>query len=107
MARCPRLRALDLRVELVPGLGGQLPEALGRELARGRALEELSLSVETREVDRLKWPAAASVSHLVTGLAGLSRLRTLNLKVEKVSMEATLPACLSRLAQLTSLTLCG
>ena len=107
VARCPRQRALDLRVELMPGLGGQLPEALGRELARARALEELSLSVESREVDRLKWPVAASVSHLVTGLAGLSRLRALILKVDKVGLEATLPACLSRLAQLTSLTLCG
>jgi len=47
------------------------------------------------------------VSHLVTGLAGLSRLRALSLTVDNASMDGALPASMSCLAQLTILSLNG
>jgi hypothetical protein len=82
-------------------------DALGGLLADARALEELTLRLEYREPHRRKGPAPACVSILVTGLAGLSRLRSLTLDLPHTSMDAPLPACLSRLAQLTSLRLSG
>jgi hypothetical protein len=106
VARCPCLRTLQLLMELAPKLGEQLPE-LERELADARNLTELSLWVTSRARVRRDWPTAASVSHLVTGLAGLSRLRSLFLAVEHACMDSALPACVSCLAQLTTLSLWG
>ncbi len=108
IGRCSRLQALFLAINLHGGLANQVPEALVRDLASVRSLEEVNLSFDARhEADRLKWPILPSVAHLVADLAGLPRLRELELRVGSVRMEATLPASLSRLAQLTLLSLCG
>jgi len=107
VARCPCLRTLHLLVELVPMVGEQLPDTFGHELAEARALLEVSLIITSHAGEAHDWPTAVSVSHLVTGLAGLSRLRALSLTVEKACMEGALPACMSCLAQLTTLSLSG
>ncbi len=107
VGRCARLRQLDVRFCLDDKPGHQLPDALGGLLADARALEELALKLEYREPHRREGPAPARVSALVTGLAGLSRLRALTLDLPHTSTDAPLPACLSRLAQLTSLRLSG
>ena len=100
LGRCPCLRCLHLRIDLAPDKpADQLPEALGQALAGAATLEELALSMYYHHgANRLGWPG---VPHLVTGLAGLSRLRALTLYLY-VGGEAALPACLSRLARLTS-----
>ncbi len=107
VARCPCLRILQLLVELRAKLGEQLPETLGRELAEARTLMEISLRITSRAGEAHDWPTAASVSHLVSGLAGLSRLRSLSLTMENARVEGPLPACMSCLAQLTILSLSG
>jgi len=105
IARCSGLQTLRLRIVLLGGLADQLPEALVRELAGVHTLEDVTLSFEACRADRPDWPATFSLAHLVAGLAGLPRLRALYLMVENVGMDATLPASVSRLAQLTSLRL--
>jgi len=50
---------------------------------------------------------ARTLERLMTGLAGLSRLRALSLALQGDCLGAPLPACLSCLAQLTSLHLQG
>jgi hypothetical protein len=105
IVRCSGLQILRLRIVLLGGLAGQLPMSFARELASVRTLEEVTLSFEACEADRPDWPATFSLAHLVSGLAGLPRLRALYLMVENIGMDATLPASVSRLAQLTSLRL--
>ncbi len=105
IAGCSSLQTLRLRISLLGGLAGQLPKALVCELASMRSLEAVTLSFEACEADRPDWPATFSLAHLVAGLARLPRLRELSLMAENVGMEATLPASVSRLAQLTSLSL--
>jgi len=107
VARCSGLQALHARIALLGGLGDQLPEALVRELASVRTLEDVSLTFEACRADRPDWPATFSLSHRVAGLAGLPRLCALSLRVWSVGMDAMLPASMSRLAQLTSLSLHG
>ena len=107
VARCPCLQNLQLLVELAPKLGEQLPDTLGRELAEARTLLGVALRITSCAGKERDWPRAASVSHLVTGLAGLSQLRSLSLTVDKACMEGALPACMSCLAQLTMLILSG
>jgi len=107
IARCSCLWHLSLYITLLGGLADQLPEALTRELASVRFLEELTLSFAARGAARPDWPATFSLARVVADLARLSRLRGLSLTVRNVSMEATLPACVSRLTQLTSLSLHG
>jgi len=108
VARCSGLLALNAHIALLVGLGDQLPEALVCELASMRALEDVTLSFAAHEADRPdEWPVTFSLAHLVAGLAGLPRLRALSLWLESVGMNATLPASVSRLAQLTSLSLHG
>ncbi len=107
IARCSGLRALHAHIALLGGLADQLPEALVRELASVRTLEDVTLSFAPCEANRPGWPVIFSLAHLVAGLAGLPRLRALDLLLGNVRMEATLPASVSRLAQLTSLSLTG
>ena len=107
VARWPCLRTLQLLVELAPKLGEQLPDTLGQELSEARTLMELSLRITSRSGEARDRPTAASLSHLVSGLAGLSRLCALSLAVENACMEGVLPACMSCLAQLTVLSLSG
>ncbi len=107
VAGCSCLQRLCLAVELVPELADQLPEAFCRLLAGARALEELSLTLDSCWYEWRCASPAGSVTHLVAGLAGLPRLRALTLACYTVRMEATLPACMSCLAQLTSLSLSG
>jgi hypothetical protein len=104
LARCASLQHLDVDISLDDRQAGQLAAALGRLLATvQRPLEGLRLSVNT--VPHV--PATARLTRLVAGLAGLAQLRMLNLNLEHGWREATLPACLSCLAQLTSLRLSG
>jgi len=105
IARCSSLQQLNLLIEFYNG--DQLPLALVRELASVRTLEEVTLSFYADEADRPDWPVTFSLATLVAGLAGLPRLRALSLAVQNVCMDATLPACVSRLARLTSLSLSG
>jgi len=107
VARCPCLQNLELLVELAPKLGKQLPDTFGQELADARTLLGVTLSITSYAGKERDWPRAASVSRLVTGLAGLSRLRSLSLTVDMACMESALPACVSCLAQLTVLSLSG
>ena len=107
IARCASLQTLRLRISLLGGLAGQLPKALVRELASVRSLEEVSLDFQACQAGRPYWPVTFSLAHLVAGLAGLPRLRALIMTVRNVCMEATLPASVSRLAQLTYLGLRG
>ncbi len=105
IGRCSGLQSLHLGITLLGGLADQLPEALVRALASVRTLEEVNLTFETFEDSRPDWPVTFSLAHLVAGLAGLPRLRALILTVQNVCMDATLPASVSRLAQLTYLRL--
>jgi hypothetical protein len=104
LARCASLQHLDVDISLDDRQAGRLHAALGRLLAAvQRPLEGLRLSIGT--VPHV--PATARLTRLVAGLAGLAQLRALDLKIEFGWREATLPACLSCLAQLTSLSLSG
>jgi len=111
MARCSCLQRLHMRITLLGRLADQLPEGLVRDLASVRSLEDVTLSFAASKANRLVWPVdwppTFSLAHLVEGLAGLPRLRALALMVRDVGMNATLPASVSRLAQLTSLMLGG
>jgi len=108
IGRCSSLLQLSFSIVLPPWEADQLPEALARELARARELEEVDLCFMGPQGYRPPdWPGIFSLAHLVAGLAGLSRLRALRLAVKGLSMEAALPACVSCLAQLTTLTLSG
>jgi len=83
IGRCARLQDLRLRISLAAREWDErVLEA--RELAEARTLERL-----------------------MTGLAGLSQLRELSLALQVDCLGAPLPACLSCLAQLTSLHLHG
>ncbi len=106
ITRCSSLQTLCLHLTLLGGLD-QLLEALVRELVGMRSLEDVSLSFSGYEANRLDWPVLPSIADLTADLAGLPRLRALSLAVENVGMAATLPASMSRLAQLTSLSLHG
>jgi len=107
IGRCSGLQTLWLQITLLGGLADQLPEVLLRELANAHALEEVTIRLEACRADRPDWPATFSLAHLVAGLAGLPRLRALAVMVGNIDMDATLPASVSRLAQLTSLRLHG
>jgi hypothetical protein len=107
IAGCSGLQTLQLNIVLADELADQVPEALVHELASVRTLEEVSLRFDAGEADMPDWPAPFSLAHLVAGVTGLPRLRALRLSVDNVSMEATLPAGVSCLARLTSLTLGG
>jgi len=106
IVRCQCLLHLKLNI-LLNTWDDQLPETMVQDLARARTLERLELAVRCRGVENLYMPPTAQVAHLVAGLAGLSRLRALTLGSERIRTAAPLPACLSRLAQLTSLMLSG
>ncbi len=82
LARCSRLQRLDLDIELDRWGAGVRRTVL--EAAEARALERL-----------------------MTGLAGLTRLRALTLELTEDCIGAPLPACTSCLAQLTYLCLGG
>jgi len=92
---------------LADRLADRVPPAFWQYLAEARALRDLRLSVRSCAASPHDGPAAAGVPRLIAGLAGLTRLRTLALKLDNVCEDATLPACLSRLAGLTSLHLSG
>jgi hypothetical protein len=106
MGCCSCLQHLDLRIQLVDKLTDQLPETFGQLLAEAHSLQWLSIEIELGSGThrRRRWPAT-SMTQLMTGLAGMSQLRTLSLDVTKVVAEGTLPACMSCLVQLTSLSL--
>ena len=108
LARCASLQHLDVDISLDDRQAGQLHAVLGRLLARvQRTLEGLILRVDAGQARVQMVPAIARLTHLVAGLAGLAQLRELDLRFEFGWREATLPACLSCLAQLTSLRLSG
>jgi hypothetical protein len=107
IGRCSSLQRLHLRIVLLGGLSDQLPKALVRELAGAHALEEFALGFAVCKADRPRFPAAFSLAHVVTGLAGLSRLRALTLAAQDVGIKGELPASVSRLAQLIHLSLFG
>jgi len=107
IARCSGLQTLRLRITLRDGLADQLPETLVRELASVRSLEEVGLHIESSAAEWPDRPVTFSLAHVVAGLAGLPRLRALELMAYNVGMDATLPASMSCLAQLTSLRLSG
>ena len=108
IARCSCLQTLRLYISLHAGLADQVPEGLVRKLASVRTLEEVILDFSV-SADRPGQTAITSLSlaHLVAGLAGLPRLRVLRLAVNGAGKYAVLPACVSRMAQLTSLSLHG
>ena len=108
LARCASLQHLDVEISLDDRQAGRLHAALGRLLAAvQRPLEGLSLRVDAGQARIQMVPATARLTRLVAGLAGLAQLRALGLRFEFGWREATLPACLSCLAQLTSLSLWG
>ncbi len=106
---CSCLRRLDLLIVLDDKLADRVPGSFWQFLAEARALEGLKLTI-TSEVDDMHYASAtASVSQVVAGLAGLSQLRALTLTLDNVCEDTegsdTLPACVSRLVQLTFLSL--
>ncbi len=106
IGRCPCLLRLKLDI-MLDSRKDLLPDTFGRDLAGARTLEGLEVAVRCGGVDNLDISPPARISRLVAGLAGLSRLRALTLELQLIRMDAPLPACLSRLAQLTSLRLSG
>jgi len=104
IGRCSCLRRLDLHVTLANRLEDRVSAKFWQHLAEARALKDLSLTITACKLHAQDWSATVSVSHLIAGLAGLSRLRTLALTLG-ISGVATLPACILRLVALTSLTL--
>ena len=107
IGRCPCLLHLKLSILLLTR-EDQVPETLGQDLAGGaRTLEGLELDIHSwRDDDPNDVPPPVRTTHLVGGLAGLLRLRALTLESQFGHLEVPLPACLSRLPQLTSLRLC-
>jgi len=106
IGRCPCLLHLKVTILLDNG-EDQVPDTFGQDLAGARTLEELHLAVLCMGAVNFDMPPSAHIAYLVAGLAGLSRLRALTLQSQLIRMAAPLPACLSRLAQLTSLRLSG
>ncbi len=104
---CACLRRLDLLIDLGDMRADQVPGTVWHYLARARALEDLDLSIRSGAADTHDRPATACEPQVIAGLVGLSRLRTLALELDTAYENATLPACVSRLAQLTSLRLSG
>ncbi len=104
---CSCLRRLDLCIELADKLANRVPTTFWQYLAKARALEDLVLTIRSGAADTHDRLATTYVSQLLAGLAGLSQLRALTLALDNVCGGATLPACLSRLVQLTSLRLYG
>jgi len=105
IGRCSCLHDLRLIINLADKPADQVPVMFWQYLAKARALEHLTLTVRSRAADVHGGVATANVSNLITGLAGLSRLRALTLSLDIACEGATLPACVSRLIQLTSLSL--
>ena len=101
---CPCLRSLDLRITLADRLADRVPGTVWLYLAKARALSHLKLTMRSAAHGG---SATTSASQSISGLAGLSRLRTLRLKVDNVCEDTLLPACVSRLVQLNFLTLYG
>ncbi len=85
----------------------RVPGTVWLYLAEARTLEHLKLTIWSDRYCRSNASATANAPHVLTGLAGLLQLRTLTLTLDKVCGGATLPACVSRLVQLTSLHLSG
>jgi len=104
---CSCLRRLHLQIDVADNLADQVPTTVWQYLAKARALEHLDLVISSGGADTHNEVAIPSVAQLIAGLAGLSQLRALTLSLHNVCTEATLPACVSRLAQLTSLGLFG
>ena len=104
---CSCLQRLELRIEFADQLADGVPGSFCQYLAEARALEDLMLTIGSGGAGAHDEVATASVPQMMAGLAGLSRLRTLALKLDNVGGDATLPACVSHLAALTSLTLNG
>jgi len=107
IGRCLCLRRLDLRIELADKRADRVPGTVWLYLAESRALEHLKLTIWSDTFYESNRSAKASAPHVLTGLAGLLQLRTLSLTLDDVCGGATLPACMSRLVQLTSLSLNG
>ena len=111
IGRCSCLRQLDLRIELADELADWMPGTVWQYLAEARALKQLQLTIKSHGVYMNNGATTAirghTASRVLIGLAGLLQLRTLTLTLLNVYREATLPACLSRLVQLTSLTISG
>jgi len=104
IGRSSCLQDLDLVIDLPDKPADRVPVTFWQYLATARALEDLDLTIrlgtgETRD--------GIATTNLMTGLAGLSRLRTLTLSVDSVCEGGMLPACVSRLVQLTSLGMSG
>ena len=104
---CSRLRRLNMRIVFANQLAEGVPGSFWQHLAEARALEELMLTIRAGGAGAHDEVATASVPQMIAGLAGLSQLRTLGLTVDNVCVDAMLPASMSRLAALTSLTLNG
>jgi len=108
VGRCSRLRSLILLVDQDVQPADQLPATFWQRLADARALEDLKLfTLSSCSADARGAPSTASASRMMAGLAGLSQLRALDLTAHGPCEHVTLPACFSRLVQLTSLSLCG
>ncbi len=107
IGRCSCLQDLDLDIKLANELADCVSATFWQYLAKARALEDLVLTIRSGAADLHDGLAATNVSNLITGLAGLSRLRSLTVTLDIAREGATLPACVSRLAQLTFLSLCG
>jgi len=96
-----------LNIDLADDLADWVPATFWQYLGNACALVDLELTIRSGAADPHGGLATPNVSHVITGLAGLSRLRTLTLSVEDYGEAATLPACVSRLIQLTFLCLKG
>jgi hypothetical protein len=107
IGRCSCLRHLDLGIGLSDERTDRVPGTVWLFLAEARALEHLKLTIWSGRYYSSKASANANAPHVLTGLAGLLQLRTLSLTLSNVCGGATLPACMSRLVQLTSLYLSG
>jgi len=107
IAHCSCLRRLRLIIDLANKRADRISGPFWQYLAKARALEDLELTIRSSAADTRHGSAVTNVSRVAAGLAGLSRLRTLTLVLANVREDATLPACMSRLVQLTSLSLFG
>jgi len=107
IAHCSCLRRLRLIIDLADKPADRISAPFWQYLAKARALEDLELAIRSSAGDTHHGKATTNVSQVVAGSASLSRLRTLTLELDNVCEDATLPACMSRLVQLTSLSLFG